>query len=239
MLRIAQIIILPVTLIFCSPALAAATSAPATQAAGFEDEIRAFEAADSKQMPPRGAILFAGSSSIRMWTTLAEDFPGLSTINRGFGGSTILDNIRYAPRIVYPYAPGRIVFYAGDNDIAGGRPPERVAGDFARFVEIVREHLPGVRIDFISIKPSIARWKLIDSIREANRLVERYARANEGVGYIDIFSAMIGPNGQPRKELFLEDGLHLNRDGYRLWTSIVGPRIGAKNASTRTDGAVE
>lgn len=193
----------------------------------FEKEIRAFEAADREQMPPRGAVLFVGSSSVRMWKTLEKDFPDFTVINRGFGGSTIRDSIGYADRVIIPYQPKRIVLYAGDNDVAQGKTPEQVLADFKEFVATVREKLPGVRIDFIAIKPSIQRWGMVERMREANRLVRNYAREQENLGYIDIFTPMLGEDGKPRKELFAEDGLHLNEKGYALWTGVVGEALRA------------
>ena len=193
--------------------------------APFEKDIRAFEAADKTQAPPRGAVLFVGSSSIRMWKTLEKDFPDLTVINRGFGGSTIRDSIRYAHRIVVPYEPKRIVLYAGDNDIAQGKTAEQVLGDFKEFVATVRAKLPGARIDFVAIKPSIRRWGMVDQMREANRLVREYAAVEKNLGYIDIFTPMLGDDGMPRKELFIEDGLHLNGKGYELWTKVVGEAL--------------
>lgn len=187
----------------------------------FENEIKAFEAADARQMPPRDAILFYGSSSIRLWKTLAQDFPDKTVINRGFGGSQTSDAIRYEPRVVAPYHPKQIVIYEGDNDLAAGKSPQQVAADFQRFVEITRKDLPQVRIDFISIKPCIARLKLIDQVREANRLVQEYAAKTPGVGYINIFDAMLGPDGKPRADLLQKDGLHCSPAGYAIWVKIV------------------
>ena len=198
-----------------------AVRAQEAREAPFEKEIRAFEEADKRQAPPRGAVLFVGSSSIRMWKTLEKDFPKLTVVNRGFGGSTIRDSIRYADRIVIPYQPERIVLYAGDNDIAQGKTAEQVFADFKEFVAMVRGKLPGVPIDFIAIKPSIKRWGMVETMREANRLIREYARAEEGLGYIDIFTPMLGADGMPRKALFVDDGLHLNDEGYRLWTKVV------------------
>ena len=202
--------------------LAAQPARSETEDAPFEAEIRAFEAADAKQMPPAGAVLFVGSSSIRLWTTLAEDFPDHTVINRGFGGSRIPDSARYADRIVIPYKPKTIVLYAGDNDIAAGATPEQVLADFKVFVEKVHDALPETRIHFISIKASIARWALVDKIRAANRLVSAYAKEHsKRLAYIDIFTPMLGNDGKPRAELLVEDGLHLTPAGYELWTSIV------------------
>lgn len=205
-------------------ALAAPLSAPAQTApapAPFAAEIAAFAAADARAMPAPGGILFLGSSSIRLWTTLAEDFPGLPVINRGFGGSTIPDSIRYADRIVLPYRPKTIVFYAGDNDIEAGHSPQRVLADFKALVRKVHAKLPRTRILFIAIKPSIARWSKIDRIAEANRLVEAYTRTDKRLGYIDIVAAMLGPDGKPRPELLREDGLHMTPPGYAIWRDKV------------------
>jgi len=197
----------------------AATDAP------FEKEIRAFEQADRDHAPPKDAVLFIGSSSIRLWDTLAKDFPDVPVINRGFGGSRIADSVRYADRIAIPYHPRKIVLYAGDNDIAAGKSPRQVLGDFQAFVDKVHAALPDVPIAFISIKPSIARWKLVDKIREANRLIVDYAKQAKHVEYIDIFTPALAPDGKPRKELFRDDGLHLNRKGYELWKSVIEPTL--------------
>jgi len=201
------------------------TTRPGETRPAFESDIEAFEAADRANPPPKDAVLFIGSSSIRMWKSLAEDFPGMTVINRGFGGSTIPDSIRYAGRIVVPYHPRRIVLYAGDNDIALGATPERIAADFRQFVERVRRDLPDVPIDFISIKPSLARWRLVEKMKQANALVQAYAKRATGIGYIDVFTPMLGEDGLPRRDLFLEDGLHLNKKGYQLWTGIVRERL--------------
>ncbi len=215
-------------LVFLTHSLHAAppTTAPATHPAlPFEKEIEAFEAQDKKAAPPQAAILFLGSSSVRFWTSVAKDFPDQKVINRGFGGSTIPDSTRYAERIVFPYHPSQIVFYAGDNDIAGGHAPDRVLADFKALVEKLRTNLPEVRIHFIAIKPSLARWKLVDKIKEANRLIEEYCKAGKGLDYIDVFTPMLGEDGKPKPEIFREDGLHMNAKGYEIWTGIIGPRI--------------
>lgn len=191
----------------------------------WEGDIRAFEASDSVQKPPTHGILFVGSSSIRMWDSLASDFAGLPVYNRGFGGSELHDVVHFADRIVIPYAPKTIVLYAGDNDLANGRSPEQVAADFRRFARTVHHALPKTRIVFIAVKPSIERWKIVDKIRRANTLVRRYARTDKRVAYADVFTPMLGPDGKPRPELFREDGLHMTPAGYQLWTSVVRPYL--------------
>jgi lysophospholipase L1-like esterase len=206
--------------------LTAALALPAiARAAGaekppFADDIAAFEAADRAKAPPQGAVLFVGSSSIRFWESLPQDFPGVETLDRGFGGSTVADCVRYADRIVVPYHPRRIVFYAGDNDVAAGRSPRQIAADFSAFVRKVRAALPGVPILFISIKPSLARWKLAAAIRKTNALIRADA-AREKFDYLDVYAPMLGADGLPRKELFREDGLHMTAAGYALWTKSI------------------
>lgn len=223
---LALVCLLP--LLTLSHARAATTkpaAGPSTRPAGFEKEIEAFEAADAKKAPPQGAVLFLGSSSIRKWTTLADDFPGIQVINRGFGGSTIPDSTKYASRIVIPYKPRIIVFYAGDNDIAAGHKPERVLSDFKTFVATVRPALPKTRILFIAIKPSPSRVKLLDQGTKANRLIREYIATDPTLGYVDIVTPMLDGEGKPRAELFLADRLHMNHKGYALWTSIITPLL--------------
>lgn len=198
---------------------------PPARTAPFAAEIAAFEARDALAKPAKGGILFLGSSSIRMWTDLARDFPGLNVINRGFGGSTIPDSVRYVDRIVTPYAPKTIVFYAGDNDLGAGHTPEEVLADFQALVNRVHAKLPATRILFVSIKPSLSRWQLIDGIRASNALVRDYVAGDPTLGYVDIFPAMLGRDGRPRPELFREDGLHMTRAGYDIWRAAVAKAL--------------
>jgi lysophospholipase L1-like esterase len=191
----------------------------------WEPEIRAFETADRAAPPKAGGIVFIGSSSIRMWTTLADDFPGVNALNRGFGGSRIADSTRYVPRIVSPYHPRLIVFYAGDNDLVEGGSAQTVLDDFKAFVGAVRKAAPKTPIVFISIKPSPSRAHLLDTMRSANTRVRAYAATQADVRYVDVFDAMLGKDGQPREALFGPDRLHMNRSGYALWVSILAPTL--------------
>lgn len=199
---------------------------PDPDPARFESDIQAFEAWDRKNSPPRDAVLFVGSSSIRMWPT-AESFPGLAVINRGFGGSHASDVNDFAERIVLKYAPRMIVFYAGDNDIAAGKPPEQVAGDFERFVDLVHAKLPNVKIIYLPIKPSLARWKLWPQIKESNALVAKFVDGKRLLAYVDTATPMLGANGQPRPELFIQDGLHMNAQGYQIWSDLLRDKLAA------------
>jgi lysophospholipase L1-like esterase len=199
-----------------------AATADALDLAKWESDIRAFEAADREHPPAKGGILFAGSSSIRLWTTLADDFPGLPVLNRGFGGSQIREVTAFAPRIVLPYAPRLIVFYCGTNDVAAGRPAALVAGDFRTFVATVRASLPRARIAFIAAAPNPARWKLRAEMISLNDRVRTWAAAQERVDFIDVWPAMLGPDGQPKAGIYRDDQLHMNAAGYEIWTRIVG-----------------
>ena len=191
----------------------------------FEKEILAFEASDRTNPPPRHAILFVGSSSIRLWKTLAQDFPNRRVINRGFGGSQIADSILFADRIVLPYEPATIVFYAGGNDLNAGKTPQVVFHDYKTFVEKVRTKLPDTQIAYISIAGNPARWSQIERVREANQLIQAYSRTLPGLSYIDTATAMLGADGLPRPEIFVADKLHMNTNGYAIWTRVIGAHL--------------
>lgn len=201
----------------------AASTAPTLDLAQWEDEIRAFEAADRAHPPAPGGILFIGSSSIRMWTTLKEDFRGLSVLNRGFGGSQIREVTAFVPRIVLPYKPGLIVFYCGTNDIASGRrSPAEVAGDFEDFVAAVRASRPATRIAYIGAAPNPSRWHLREQMLDLNARVRDYAKTADRLDYIDVWSAMLGADGRPKAGIYLDDELHMNAKGYAIWKDLVG-----------------
>ncbi|HEX3997726.1 MAG TPA: SGNH/GDSL hydrolase family protein [Pirellulales bacterium] len=192
----------------------------------WEREIRAFEAADKKSPPPQGAVLFIGSSSIRMWKTLAQDFPDYKVINRGFGGSELADSVYYADRIVIPYKPRLIVLFAGTNDINAGKSPQTVFDDFKAFVARVRGALPDTRIAYLSISPAPSRWSQADKQKEANRLIRDYiATEKKNLDYIDLWDQFLGPDGKPREDLFLLDRLHNNAAGYKIRAAAVRPHL--------------
>jgi lysophospholipase L1-like esterase len=208
---------LPLTLATAFPV--AAAEKPKGQP--WEREIRAFEAADRSHPPPQGAILFTGSSTIRMWKTLAEDFPEQKVINRGFGGCQIADCTVYVDRIVVPYRPRLIVLRAGGNDIHAGKTPEQVQADFQAFVAKVRASLPEVRIAYMTINATPSRWANAEREKKANQLIRQYISTGENLDYIDTFDATMGADGKPREELFLKDRLHFNRAGYQILATAV------------------
>lgn len=194
--------------------------------ARWEKEIAAFEAADRTNPPPTRGILFIGSSSIRLWKTLAQDFPQHQVLNRGFGGSQIEDSVHFAERIVFPYAPRKIIMYAGGNDINAGKSPQQVAADFRAFAQKVHQRLPQTRIAYISIAPNPARWAQVEKVREANRLIKSFTETDPRLEFIDVFSHMLGPDGQPLPDIFVADRLHMNAKGYALWKQLVAPSLG-------------
>lgn len=192
--------------------------------AEWENDMQRFAAEDVQSPPPRGGVVFTGSSSIRLWDTLAQDFPGVPVINRGFGGSELRDSTWYADRTIVPYAPRQILIYAGDNDLHSGRSPQQVRADFIAFVQRVRRDLPKAKIAYISTKPSPSRAQLLPAQREANALVQAEA-TRLGVDYIDIFAPMLDAGGQPNEALFVEDRLHMNAAGYDIWQRVIAPYV--------------
>jgi lysophospholipase L1-like esterase len=204
---------------------ASAPPPPAPLAADrpFAKEIQAFADSDRTNPPPSGAILFIGSSSIRLWKTLAQDFPMHRVINRGFGGSQIIDSVNYADRIVLPYRPRHIILYAGGNDINAGKTSEQVFADFQAFVARIRTKLPHTRISYISIAPNPARWAQVERVRAANALIEEYTTRDPLMSFINVFPAMLGPDGNPKPDIYVEDRLHMNAKGYALWKELIEP----------------
>lgn len=191
----------------------------------WESSIRKFEEADRVHPPKVGSIVFTGSSSIAFWQTLADDMKPLDVINRGFAGSQVANVNQYAGRVVILYRPRAVVLYAGENDLSWPRSksPETVLGDFKRFVEIIHSQLPDTWIYYVSIKPSPRRWSNWEKLQKTNQLVAAFSRTQDRVQFIDVSTSMLDARGQPRRELFRGDNLHMNARGYSLWTSIIKP----------------
>jgi lysophospholipase L1-like esterase len=191
--------------------------------AKFEKEVAAYEAADRQKPPLKGGILFIGSSTIRLWKTLAADFPDHNVINRGFGGTEIVDSTHFADRLVFPYEPKQIFLRAGGNDIHAGRLPREVAADFAEFVRVVRSRLPKTEILYIGVSPAPARWSEADKNREVNKLIRELALDMPRVGFVDAYDISLTPDGRARPELFIKDRLHFAAEGYKLLADRVRP----------------
>ena len=184
-----------------------------------------FTQADVANPPPRNGVVFIGSSSIVKWSTLAQDFPGVKVIHRGFGGSQLEDSVFYADRIVVPYQPRTVVLYAGDNDLNSGKTPETVLADFKAFTKKIHAKLPNTRIVYIAIKPSPSRWKINDKMVRANALIAAECARDKRLAFADIYTPMLNAKGEPRPELFVKDMLHMNEAGYAVWKPVVAPLL--------------
>ncbi|HSC99430.1 MAG TPA: SGNH/GDSL hydrolase family protein [Casimicrobiaceae bacterium] len=199
-----------------------ATIAPSPWDAAFN----AFAADDAAHPHPPGGVLFVGSSSIRLWNDLEDQFKDMPVvIKRGFGGSQLTDCVKNLNRLVVHYRPRTVLVYAGDNDLAAGAAPEEVFRRFVAFVAGVQRELPDTDVDYISIKPSPARIALLPQIRKTNALIRAYADAEGKVDFIDVYTPMLDASGKPRPELFRADALHLNADGYALWKRVIAEHV--------------
>ena len=191
--------------------------------ARWEKAIHAYELSDATNPPPPGACVFIGSSTIARWKTLAQDFPGLPVVNRGFGGSEIVDSTHFADRVIFPYQPKMVLLRAGGNDLWAGKSPEQVFADFKEFAEIVQAKLPQTKIVYLSLSPSLARWSQHEKEKQVNSLIAACIAGHPGWQYVETYDLPLGPHGQPRPELFVADKLHFNAAGYQLLTDRVRP----------------
>jgi lysophospholipase L1-like esterase len=216
-------------------AFAACATAPTVPApTRFQDVIADFKAADAQAMPPKCAVLFTGSSSIRFWRTLEQDFPNRTVINRGFGGSTIAEVNGYFSRIVAPYKPSAIVFYAGENDINAGTSPVDAFTDFETFMKLKDRALGSTPVWYISAKPSKLRTAQIPAQADLNARIKWLADQRNDLAYIDVVEAMLKPDGSP-KDIFVEDDLHMTPEGYAIWTPIVEASLSAGQVAQAKD----
>jgi lysophospholipase L1-like esterase len=183
----------------------------------WEADMKRFAEIDRTQTPPENAILFVGSSSIRLWESLRTDFPQFKVINRGFGGSQFEDVNHYFGQIVAPYKPKKIVLYVSENEIDAKQTAENVLEDFKIFVAFRDKNLPDTPIVFISLKPSIFRWQMWAEMSKANELIKAEAKKHKRVEFADLAAKMLGADGKPLPDIFVQDNLHMNAKGYRIW----------------------
>jgi lysophospholipase L1-like esterase len=198
-----------------------------SQAQPFIKEINAFKQQDSLSMPPQNAILFAGSSSFRLWKTVQADFNGYTIINRGFGGSSLPDMIRYNDAILFPYQPKQVVIYCGENDFAVDPTiaVDSVINRFKTLFELIRQRLPKTAIAYVSMKPSPSRWAMKEKMMATNLGIKQFLKKQKRTAYIDVWTPMINDNGEPMAHLFLADNLHMNAQGYAIWTKAIRPAL--------------
>jgi lysophospholipase L1-like esterase len=227
-MRYVAILIIALGFVSSAPAQttqpAPAASTRPTGFARWEKEIAAFEAKDRESPPPKGGLVFTGSSTIRMWTSLPQDYPNQKVINRGFGGSEIADATHFADRIIFPCEPKMVLLRAGGNDIHAGKSVEQVYNDFVAFAEKVHARLPDAKIVYISMSPAPSRWDERDANRQANERIKHYVDQHpEYLKYVETYDTTLTPEGKPREELFIKDRLHFNAVGYKLLAERVRP----------------
>ena len=193
----------------------------------FWNDIQQFRKMDSVQAPPSNAILFVGSSSFTRWSDVQSYFPGYTIINRGFGGSTLADVLRYEEDVIFKYNPKEIVIYCGENDVASSDTitAKTVYNRFTTLFSEIRAVYPNVQVVFISLKPSPSRWHMRDKAIATNEMIENYLKKQKNAEFIDVWKPMLGPDGKPRQELFVEDNLHMNAKGYAIWQKLIQPTL--------------
>jgi lysophospholipase L1-like esterase len=192
----------------------------------FKQELLQFQKSDSIVMPPKGQIVFAGSSSFTKWKDVAMYFPGYPIINRGFGGATLIDLIYYVDKAIIKYQPSQVFIYCGENDIADVDTvsPATVLLRFKTLHGILLKKLPrATKIVFVSLKPSVARWHLESKFIEANKLIEGYINTQKNIQYLDVHTAMLDENKEVLKDIFIADQLHMNPKGYLIWQKQFAP----------------
>ena len=193
----------------------------------FWSDIQAFKKQDSIQKPAANAILLIGSSSFTKWKDVGNYFPGYTIINRGFGGSTLIDVIRYSYELVMPYQPKQVIIYCGENDLASS---ENISADevlvrVKTLFGIIRTNFPKATIDYVSIKPSPVRASIQPRVKEANKIIKAFLAKQKNAGFIDIYDAMLDANGNMREELYIGDRLHMKPEGYAIWKKIMEPYL--------------
>ncbi len=193
----------------------------------FWNDIQSFKKQDSVSFPQKDEILFIGSSSFTMWKDVQKDFSAHTIINRGFGGSSLPDVIRYADQIILPYHPKQIVIYCGENDIAasGTVTGKLVFDRFKQLFTIIRKQYPKVKVTYVSMKPSPSRQLLLAKMISGNEMIKKYLSSKKRTSYVDVYKEMIDDEGKPRQELFLDDNLHMNKTGYVIWQRLIEPHL--------------
>jgi len=233
-LRVVSISVLG--LLAASANLGAESSIPV--ASRFEKNVQTYEAADKLQRPPLRAILLAGDSQFFRWKTLQEDLPGYTIVNRGIDSFQFSDVIQFTDRLILPHKPRMIILHVGGNDVHNGKTPERLLADFKTFVEKIHATLPGVSIAFSSITPGPGRWDEADRRKQANGVIKDYIETQRGLHFIDLWDAMLTPDGEPREDLWVEDRVHPNHAGYLLRVKIMRPLLGEPDQAANVGQAV-
>lgn len=197
------------------------TNTPRTR---FDEAINTFLEADKTNPPPKGAILFIGSSIFRQWAKLKEHMAPLPVFNRAFGGSQTSDILYHMDKVVLPYEPKVIVYYCGSNDINANHKAPAIADRFRQFVTRVRVRLPQARILYVSINRAPQKedkWPVVDA---ANTLIKEYCESDKRLGFIDI-NPVLFKEGKPRLELYQADKLHFLEPAYDEFAALIKPVV--------------
>ena len=202
-------------------------AAVSAQQPAFYNDIQNFKKKDAEQMPAKHSILFVGSSSFTKWTDVQDYFPGYPIINRGFGGSTLPDVIRYADDVIFPYQPKQVVIYCGENDLASSDTVSAatVVARVKTLFGMIRQKLGNVPVLFVSLKPSPSRSRLFPKMKDANAQIKTFLSKNKKAVFADVYSKMLDENGEPMKDIFLQDNLHMNAKGYAIWQKVLAPLL--------------
>ncbi|HYM94217.1 MAG TPA: GDSL-type esterase/lipase family protein, partial [Chitinophagaceae bacterium] len=197
------------------------------QKPAFWDDILSFKRQDSIHFPGKGKILFVGSSSFTKWTDVQNYFPSYPIINRGFGGSTLVDVIRYENEVIFKYIPKQIVIYCGENDIAAADSIscKIVFERFKKLYNDIRKKFPVVPVIYISMKPSPSRWQMKDRFIDGNERIQKFITQQKHAQYLSVWKSMLGTDGTPSKNIFIDDNLHMNANGYAIWKKIIEPYL--------------
>lgn len=189
----------------------------------FYQDIQNFRKADKSYPPDKDIILFVGSSSFTYWKDVQKDLNNPMILNRGFGGSTLVDLWRYKEDVIFAYKPKQIVIYCGENDIASSENvnSSEVLKRFKKLYKSIRSTFPEIQIEFISLKPSPSRWKMKDRMIETNHLICQFADVENNFVFVDIWDKMLNENGYPKSEIFVADSLHMNKFGYEIWVKAL------------------
>lgn len=200
-------------------------SLKAQEISRFQAEVDKLIAGDSA-IDKKNIILFTGSSSIRVWTSLKTDFPKHNVLNRGFGGSQMADMVIHADQLILSYHPKQIFIYEGDNDINAEKSAGEILHEADKLLSLIRKKLPRkVEVVFISAKPSLIRWQLKDKYLDYNRKLEQWTKRQKNAAFIDVWTPMLDADGNVLKDLFIEDGLHMNKKGYEIWAKVIGSYV--------------
>ncbi|WP_288428558.1 GDSL-type esterase/lipase family protein [uncultured Spirosoma sp.] len=203
----------------------------------YEDEVGQLDKKLRNSSP--NSVIFYGSSTVRLWTGLEQDFPDVKPINAGFGGSTLAACAWFFERLIVPAKPRALVLYAGDNDLGDNRHPEEVYLSFCALAAKIQRDLPDTDVTFVSIKPSPSRWHIVEQIRAANRYIENEIKRLPRFSFVDLTPVMLTPDGKPRKELYQADGLHMNADGYALWRRELTAHVPDLTQPTEVDNFIK